>query len=51
MPVELSDEEVEVVRALLHDWGFEYGLTADREGVVALMRKLELEKLAKDWEA
>lgn len=50
MPLELTDDEMETVKALLEDWGWEYGLTADRAKVVALMRRLGLDNLAKDTE-
>lgn len=48
MPLEFSDDEVETIRKLLDDWGWEYGLSAERNKVVALMRRLGLHKLADD---
>ncbi len=36
----LSKEEVETVKALIGDWGFEYSLTAQRAQVRALGRRL-----------
>lgn len=46
----LTPDEIETVKALLEDWGWEYALKADRIKVVALARKLRLEQLAKDLE-
>lgn len=45
-PIELTDDDVETVRALIEDWGWDYALTADREKVVALARKLGLDSWA-----
>ncbi len=50
MPVELTDDEIETVRALLNDWGWEYGLTAERAKVAELAKRLKLPNLARDLE-
>lgn len=46
--VTLSTFEVETVKRLIEDWGWDYALKADRRQVVALARRLGLEKLAQD---
>lgn len=43
-----SPDEVETIKKLLADWGWEYGLTADRVRVAALAARLGLAELAKD---
>jgi len=42
-----TEDEIETIKALLEDWGFEYSLSADREKVIALAQRLGLEALAK----
>lgn len=41
-----TDDEIETIKALLEDWGFEYALSADRDKVIALARRLGLDGLA-----
>lgn len=41
-----TPDEIDTIKALLNDWGFEYSLTADRAKVIALCKKLKLDKLA-----
>ena len=38
----LQAHEVETLKALIRDWGFEYSLKADREKVWALARRLDV---------
>ena len=38
--IELSDDEIQTIRHLIDDWGFKYVLTAEREKVDALAKKL-----------
>ena len=45
MPIELTDAEKKTVADLIDDWGFEYGLTADRDKVIALAERLGMQ----DW--
>lgn len=42
-----TDDEIETIKALLEDWGWEYALTADRYKVIALAKRLGLDDLAK----
>lgn len=46
MPIELSDNEIETVRALIQDWGFEYSLVAEKAKVAALAKRLKMDKTA-----
>ncbi len=48
--VNLSEDEIETIRNLIKDWGWEYALMADPKKVAELARKLGLEKLARDLE-
>ena len=43
-------DEVETIKNLLDDWGFEYSLQADRTKVVALCRRLGLTNLSLNLE-
>lgn len=40
----LSEEEVETLCAMLHDYGFEYGLTADPAKVAALAERFGVKR-------
>jgi hypothetical protein len=44
--VQLTEKEVQTIKDLIEDWGWEYALKANRDDVIALARKLELNKLA-----
>jgi len=46
-PESFSPDEVETIKALLEDWGFEYALSADQAKVIALAQRLGLHDLAK----
>lgn len=46
--MELSTDEVETVKKLIEDWGFEYGLKADETKVGALAAKLGLDRIVKE---
>lgn len=35
-----TDDEIETIRCLIYDWGFEYSLRSNREKVEALGRKI-----------
>lgn len=48
MPIELSDAEIETVRDLLKDWGWEYGLLSDRAKLIALAKRLKMDEVAVD---
>lgn len=50
LTLQLTDDELRTVKALIEDWGWEYGLQAERRKVAALARKLGLDRLAKDLE-
>lgn len=39
----LTPEEIETVKALIDDWGFEYSLKADRQKVRDLARKIGMD--------
>lgn len=47
---QMNDEDIETIQLLINDWGFEYGLTAQREKVIELARKLGLEDIATRFE-
>jgi hypothetical protein len=36
--------ELDTIRDLIRDWGFEYSLCADREEVIELARKLDMKR-------
>lgn len=38
--MQLTADEIETVKALITDWGFEYSLRADKHKVLALTKKL-----------
>ena len=44
MSVELSDDEIETVKNLIRDWGFEYGLDTDRDELIKLAEKIKMPK-------
>lgn len=44
---EFSADETQTIKHLLEDWGFEYGLRANSEKVVALALRLGLNDLAR----
>lgn len=46
--MELTTDEIDTIRALIADWGFEYFLKADRAKVIALAVKLGLNQIAED---
>lgn len=46
--ISFNMDDVATIKALLADWGFEYGLVANRDKVIALCQKLGLSKLASD---
>ena len=43
MAVTLSEREIETIIDLIHDWGWEYALTAERSKVAELALKLEMD--------
>lgn len=43
-----TDDELETIRNLINDWGFEYSLRADTQKVIALAIKLGLTEYPKD---
>lgn len=47
--MELSADEIETVKNLIKDWGFDYAPTADMAKVGALAAKLGLEKIAEEY--
>lgn len=40
--VTFSDDEIETIKSLVYDWGFEYSLNAKSEKVAALAKRLGL---------
>jgi N6-adenosine-specific RNA methylase IME4 len=38
--IDFTDDEIETIKKVLDDWGFEYSLKADPEKVTALCKKL-----------
>lgn len=46
--ITLDPDEVNTVKNLISDWGFEYALRADRDRVIALAEKLNMSREAKD---
>ena len=44
----LIGKEIQTVKDLIEDWGWEYALKANRDDVIALAQKLEMNKLADD---
>lgn len=48
--MEFSDEEVEVIKRLIEDFGFEYGFVSKTEEILELAKKLKMEKWVKDNE-
>lgn len=42
--MELTDDEIETVKSLIKDWGFEYGLITDRTKLIQLAIKIGLGK-------
>jgi hypothetical protein len=57
MPIELSDNEIETVRALSIDWAWDYNISAGGcmeappRKVAALARRLKLDNIALDFES
>lgn len=47
----LSKQEVETVKALIGDWGFEYSLRAERAEVRALGRRLGMPSMEAEEDA
>ena len=45
--MELTPTEVQTVKDLINDWGFEYSLKAKRDDVIALALRLGLHREAK----
>ena len=39
--MQFTSDEIETIKALITDWGFEYSLRADRDKVMALKEKIE----------
>ncbi len=45
--MQFNDDEIQTIKDLLEDWGFEYALSANTEKVIALCLKLGLNDLAR----
>jgi hypothetical protein len=42
--MQLTVDEIDTIRDLIRDWGFEYSLRADLGKVMALAQKLDMDK-------
>jgi hypothetical protein len=46
--VELTEKEVQTVKDLISDWGFEYSLKTNRDDLIALAERLGLHQEVKN---
>lgn len=44
MGIELTDDEIETLKNLVLDWGFEYSLDTDRDKLILLAEKIGMSK-------
>jgi len=45
--MQFTEEEIETIKKLISDWGFEYSLSAKREKVIRLAIKLDMLDIAR----